>query len=391
MKTKILSIIVNTFLWLSSAFFILFLGLLSLFTYDWALHNFLFILAGILILPPSIRFISRKTKVRLRYSYIILSLFCVILFIAGIATLPLTQETFELQIERLEPKKSTEAKKPKSELSYKCGMDVESIEINGEKLSKEEKKLLCEEHYPLKLEDGDNIFEITFYGRDGIVYTEELVIKFDAEEYKDRLEAKKENEVEEEEQQQKEEEEKVEEIESTEEVIKKPSTEKVVKDVPTEEKEPTEKEEEETDEVAIGKQNALASALDYLSYTAFSYDGLIGQLKYEGYTHEEALYAVDNCGADWDKQALDSALNYLDYSAFSHEGLVGQLKHEGFTHEEATYAADNCGADWYEQAAQKAQDYMDYSSFSREGLIEQLKYEGFTQEQAEYGAEAVGY
>ncbi|MBQ6524668.1 MAG: Ltp family lipoprotein [Atopobiaceae bacterium] len=71
--------------------------------------------------------------------------------------------------------------------------------------------------------------------------------------------------------------------------------------------------------------------------------------------------------------------------------LVGQLEFEGYTHEEATFAADNCGADWNEQAAKCAQSYLEYTSFSRQGLIDQLVFEGFTYEQAEYGVSAVGY
>ena len=67
------------------------------------------------------------------------------------------------------------------------------------------------------------------------------------------------------------------------------------------------------------------------------------------------------------------------------------MEYEGFSAEEATFAADSCGADWNEQAAKKAQDYLNLSSFSRSGLIDQLKYEGFTNDQAEYGASAVGY
>ena len=89
--------------------------------------------------------------------------------------------------------------------------------------------------------------------------------------------------------------------------------------------------------------------------------------------------------------ALSKAGDYLNYTAFSHDGLVEQLKYEGFSEEDATYAADNCGADWNEQSAKKAQEYMDYSSFSRSELIDQLEYEGFTSEQAEYGVKAVGY
>ena len=89
--------------------------------------------------------------------------------------------------------------------------------------------------------------------------------------------------------------------------------------------------------------------------------------------------------------ALSSALDYLDYTAFSYSGLIAQLEYEGFSSEEATYAADNCGADWNEQAVKCAENYISFSSFSRSDLIEQLEYEGFTKKQAEYGVKAVGY
>lgn len=73
--------------------------------------------------------------------------------------------------------------------------------------------------------------------------------------------------------------------------------------------------------------------------------------------------------------------------AFSYSGLIEQLEYEGYSTEEATYAVDNCGADWKEQAAKKAEEYLNSMSFSKSGLIEQLEYEGFTHEQAVYGAD----
>lgn len=91
------------------------------------------------------------------------------------------------------------------------------------------------------------------------------------------------------------------------------------------------------------------------------------------------------------KNALEKALAYLNYSAFSKSGLVAQLEYEGFSHEDALYAVDRCEADWNEQAKKKAQDYLNYSSFSRSGLIEQLEFEGFTYEQAIYAVNSVGY
>src|SRR3989344_2489764 len=90
-----------------------------------------------------------------------------------------------------------------------------------------------------------------------------------------------------------------------------------------------------------------------------------------------------------EKNALSKALSYLRYTSFSYSGLIKQLEFEGFTHQEAVYGVDNCGADWKEQAALKAQSYLDYSAFSKQGLIDQLEFEGFTKEQAEYGVQAV--
>ena len=77
--------------------------------------------------------------------------------------------------------------------------------------------------------------------------------------------------------------------------------------------------------------------------------------------------------------------------SFSQSGLIKQLEYEGFSNEDATYAVNNCIVDWNEQAAKKAKEYIDTMSFSRDGLIDQLKYEGFSQEQAEYGVSAIGY
>lgn len=145
------------------------------------------------------------------------------------------------------------------------------------------------------------------------------------------------------------------------------------------------------DSTTLGEKNALRSAKSYLSFSAFSYAGLIDQLEFEGYTTAEATYAANNCGADWNEQAVLSAKSYLEFSAFSYSGLIDQLEFEGFTNFEATYGAMNCGANWREQAAKCAEGYLEFSSFSRQGLIDQLLFEGFTQQEAEYGVKAVGY
>lgn len=90
------------------------------------------------------------------------------------------------------------------------------------------------------------------------------------------------------------------------------------------------------------------------------------------------------------RNALRSAKEYLDVMPFSYTGLIEQLEYEKYSHEDAVYAADNCGADWNEQAAKKAQDYLDVMAFSRQGLIDQLQFEGYTYEQAVYGVNQTG-
>lgn len=92
-----------------------------------------------------------------------------------------------------------------------------------------------------------------------------------------------------------------------------------------------------------------------------------------------------------EKNALKKAQSYLNIMPFSYEGLIKQLEFEQYSHDEAVYGADNCGADWKEQAYQKALDYLDIMAFSRDGLIHQLEFEGFTSSQAEYAADKVGY
>lgn len=90
------------------------------------------------------------------------------------------------------------------------------------------------------------------------------------------------------------------------------------------------------------------------------------------------------------KNALTKAKSYLNYLPFSRDGLIEQLEYDQFSYEDAVYGVDNSGANWNEQAAKKAKSYIDYLPFSRGGLIDQLKYDKFTQSQAEYGASAVG-
>ena len=66
----------------------------------------------------------------------------------------------------------------------------------------------------------------------------------------------------------------------------------------------------------------------------------------EGFTAEEAQYAVDNMKADWNANALAKAKTYQERMHMSKEKVYEQLTSEygeQFTAEEAQYAVDNLG------------------------------------------------
>lgn len=95
--------------------------------------------------------------------------------------------------------------------------------------------------------------------------------------------------------------------------------------------------------VTPGMEKALSSAKFHLSSAAYSKKALAALLEESGYSSEEALYAVENCGADWNEEALKTAKELLSFSSFSKEALVFQLEIKGFTHEEALFGAEKNG------------------------------------------------
>lgn len=88
------------------------------------------------------------------------------------------------------------------------------------------------------------------------------------------------------------------------------------------------------------KDIALKSALEIIEYEdgGYSYDELIEILEFEGYSHNDSVYAADNCDADWNQEAVESAEWYLKTENYSQEFLIRLLISEGFTEEQAKYA-----------------------------------------------------
>lgn len=105
-------------------------------------------------------------------------------------------------------------------------------------------------------------------------------------------------------------------------------------------------------------------------------------------TPETAMSAARN-SAD---AALEDAYGYIELDIpVSYDMLVEQLVYEGYSEDVATYAADNCGADWYAQALKGAQYTLDHdhSDISYDALVMILEAYGFTEDQAVYGADQV--
>lgn len=92
--------------------------------------------------------------------------------------------------------------------------------------------------------------------------------------------------------------------------------------------------------LSSSQRNATRAAEQYLELSGFSRSGLIDQLEYEGYSTEDATFAVDSLNVDWNEQAVRCAEQYLELTPFSLSGLIDQLVYEGFTYEQATYGAN---------------------------------------------------
>jgi len=98
-----------------------------------------------------------------------------------------------------------------------------------------------------------------------------------------------------------------------------------------------------TSTLSVSRANAVKAAASYLRSSAFSRSGLIKQLAYEGYSNEDAVFAVDAQQADWRANAVKAAASYLRSSAFSRSGLINQLMYEGYSLADSEYAATAAG------------------------------------------------
>ncbi len=147
------------------------------------------------------------------------------------------------------------------------------------------------------------------------------------------------------------------------------------------------------------KENALARAKYYSGEKHLSKDGLkttltLGFRYGEGFTEEEAQYAIDNLNADYNTNALMSAQKIIDGEAMSREQLYRKLISEGtdFTEDEARYAVDNVVVDFKESALKRAEYYSKEKNMSKASIelnLTSAEGDGFTEEEAQYALEHI--
>ncbi len=101
--------------------------------------------------------------------------------------------------------------------------------------------------------------------------------------------------------------------------------------------------------MTVSQENAIESAESYLDFGGFSKKGPIEQLSSkfgDGFSQEDAIFAVNHVDVEWNKEAVESAKSYLETSSFSRQGLIGQfssLHGDQFTKAQAVYAVNQVG------------------------------------------------
>ena len=61
----------------------------------------------------------------------------------------------------------------------------------------------------------------------------------------------------------------------------------------------------------------------------------------EGFSREDARWAVDNLGGDWNENALEAIHELNQFTMNSRAGMLRDLTQGGFTQEEADWAVEN--------------------------------------------------
>lgn len=184
------------------------------------------------------------------------------------------------------------------------------------------------------------------------------------------------------------------------------TTSKAPKPAPTTEEVPNEPTEstpvtEPVEEVPAKYRGAVKKAESYLSRGGISYSLIFKEMTEEdGFTEEQAAFALEHANVDWEAEALLAAQREIDGdNGRSKASLFSWLTSTmdmgvfigigGFTDDEAFYAVNNVDVDWNEEAVEKVDASLKtFSPISREMLYFMLSpsftSQGFTRPQLDY-------
>lgn len=136
---------------------------------------------------------------------------------------------------------------------------------------------------------------------------------------------------------------------------------------------------------------ALTKAASYFKSSQYSKKQLIEGLEYESIPHDAAVFAAENCKADWKEQATITAKTILAAGGYTEEELEDSLRYYYFTDEEIEYALKNVNADYYEQAVYDACFYK-YNSglkYDKATAKERLESSGYSDKAVSFAIKTV--
>lgn len=126
-------------------------------------------------------------------------------------------------------------------------------------------------------------------------------------------------------------------------------------------------------------------------------------IQVEGFSEDEAQYALDNCQVNWNTEALEFAnlmghVNYTNSESWTTPNdVIRELKHRGFTSDEISYVMDNCrNFDWVSEATTVAgyagnkQQVDSYRTYTYDEVVTYLQALGFSRNVALAGVELCG-
>ena len=103
------------------------------------------------------------------------------------------------------------------------------------------------------------------------------------------------------------------------------------------------------------RQQALTFANTYRKQAAVSRSQMIDQMKKNGFSEADAIYAANHSGADWNIQAFKAAKNLAAGNNISREELKNALRSAGFSDSQVSYAVDRVSLPQNAQAEAPAQ------------------------------------